>query len=79
MRPTDSPDASPMARSSLANGYLRAETFLNRPPVPPRTGGASDPLGSGDPPPRLLEGRTGVSQVTGPSMCVRAVVSHPAG
>lgn len=79
MQPSDSPDASPMARSSLADGYLRAETFLNRPPVPPRTGGASDPWDRVVRGPDFTKDETGVSQVTGPSVCLRAVARDPAG
>jgi hypothetical protein len=53
MQPSDPPAASPPARYPSRTVTLGEDAFLNRPPVHPRTGSASDPLGSGAPRPRL--------------------------
>jgi hypothetical protein len=79
MPPSDSPAASSAAGYSLAAIYLGESAFLSRPLVHPRTSGASGPLRSGDPRPRLVQGRTGVSQVTGSSVACMPWSTTPPG
>jgi len=87
MRPSDSPAASPRLRSALGRAlpvgqalFLCTSTFpsRHRPPVrlPPTARRRGSPvLRRPDPP----TGRSGVSQVTGPSSLSVPLATHPAG